>query len=176
MNKKLWVVILVAGIGLIISANIFRDKLPNPNQISKGSPTPSESPLASPSPSPRPSPSSNNIFVPATCQLSGEIRFINKNLYETIGAKIIYQNVDDKIRQIYWKSDPADGVLTAGPNLFEDLPIPNGQSDVGVALIKEPAVKIYTLTASITFGAKMVDSSIEEREARCTGSVKVTIP
>ncbi len=172
----LWIIVLVAGIGLIISANIFQDKfLSNPTSQTTPTPSSSESPSLTPAPSPSSSPKSS-ANIAATCQLSGEIRFISKDLYETIGAKIVYQNVDDKIRQIYWKSNPADGTLTVGPNLFENLAIPNGQSDVGVALVKKSTIKTYTLTASITYGIKRADGFVEEREAQCSGSTKVTMP
>src|SRR3989344_4765433 len=130
-------------------------------------------PIISESPSPSPDSSSvpfspkSNISVPATCQLSGEIVFINQNLYETIGAKIAYQNVDDAIRQIYWKSNPDDGVLTIGPNLFENLPLPSGERNVGVAVNKETTVKNYTLTASINYGIKNTNGIVEERIANC---------
>src|SRR3989344_9134009 len=100
----LWIVILAAGAVLLISANIFRDT--NPGPVSQGtpvpilSPSPSEEQNRGPSISQPSSPNSGEIG--ATCQLNGTIRFINENLYETIRAKIIYQNVDDAIRQIYW--------------------------------------------------------------------------
>ena len=70
-------------------------------------------------PSPRPRPTLNQAAT--TCQIKGEIVFLNKDTYENKGALIAYKNVDDVIRQIYWKADPNDGALTIGPNLFEDL-------------------------------------------------------
>src|SRR3989344_7514265 len=101
-NLILWIIILIAGAGLLISANIFRDTNPGSIVGTSIEPTSTPEPQTTPRPSPKPSPS----FPIATCQLSGSVKFINENLYETIGAKIAYQNVDDAIRQIYWKSNP----------------------------------------------------------------------
>ena len=174
-NKVIWIIVLAAGTGLIISANIFRDK-PSDN-VSQVSSTPlaseTVSPSLNPSASPRPI---SPVQVPAACQITGQIVFLNKNLYENKNAKIVYQNVDDVIRQIYWKSDPDDGVLAIGPNLFEELPLPDGERNIGVALNKETAVKNYTLTASITYGARNVRGIVEERIANCTGKVLVRMP
>ena len=155
----------------MISINLLRDK--GPGNISLESPTPSETvlPSLSPSPSPRPAPGQKG----ATCQISGEIVFLNKNLYENKNAKIRYQNVDDAIRQIYWKSEPDDGVLTVGPNLFEDLPLPNGERNIGIALNKETFAKNYILTASITYGVKNAKGLVEEKIVNCTGKVSVDI-
>ena len=176
MSNKLilWTIVLAACAGLIISANIFRDK-PSDN-ISQNSPTPLADETASPSLSPSSSPLTSPVQVPAACQITGQIVFLNKNLYENKNAKITYQNVDDPIRQIFWKTEPADGALTIGPNLFEDLPLPDGERNVGVALAKETNVRNYTLTASITYGVKRADGSIEEKISNCSGEVLVQMP
>ncbi len=166
-----WIVVLAAGVGLLILANTFRDELPNPNSISQATPSPSESATPSLGPSIPPLPEGNTS--PATCQLAGEIRFINENLYETRGAKIAYQNVDDETRQIFWKSEPNDGVLVIGPNLFENLVIPNGEREIGVVLKEQPTVQNYTLTASITYGVKNLNGDIESRIANCSGTINV---
>ena len=174
-NAVIWIIILAAGAGLLISANAFRDTYPGPvtdNSRTTAGPTESSEPQTTPRPNPKPSPS----LSVAACQLSGEIFFLNKNTYENKGAKIVYQNVDDEIRQIFWKSNPDDGALTVGPNLFEDLFIPNGERDIGVAFAKEPAYKNYSLTASITYGIKNANDIFEERIADCTGTIKVTTP
>ena len=174
-NKVILSVIASAvGIGLLVLINIFRDG--GPNNISKQTPAPSEVFISSPSPSasPRPSPSPKQIA--ASCQITGQIVFLDKNLYENKNAKIIYQNVDDAIRQIYWKSNPDDGVLTVGPNLFEDLPLPSGERNVGVAVNRETTVKNYTLTASINYGIKNTNGIVEERIANCVGKASVQMP
>lgn len=167
----LWAIVLTAAAGLLIIANVFRDK--SADTVSQQSSTPAEtvSPSVSPSPSPRPTASKQ---ISTACQIAGEVVFLNKNFYENRGAKIVYQNVDDVIRQIYWKSNPDDGVLAIGPNLFEDLPIPDGERNVGVAINKDktPAPN-YTLTASITYGVRNASGIVENRIADCTGKVVI---
>ncbi|OHB19496.1 MAG: hypothetical protein A2913_01175 [Parcubacteria group bacterium RIFCSPLOWO2_01_FULL_40_65] len=174
MSNKviLWIIVFVAGAGLIFSANFFRDK--GSGGVSLETPAPSEtiSPLPSPSPSLRPT----SVQVAASCQITGQIVFLDKNFYENKGAKIVYQNVDDPIRQIFWKSNPDDGVLAIGPNLFEDLPLPDGSRNVGLTINKEPFAQNYTLTASITYGARNARGIVEDRIADCTGKVFVQMP
>lgn len=165
-----WVIILVIGIGLIVFAQVFRDKPSNTFL----NPTVSESPIPTASPTQSPVPGGSvPVSRAAICQISGSIKFINSNLYETIGAKISYKNVDDKIRQIFWKVSPDDGVLSVGPNLFEQLVLPSGEKEVGVALNKESSVNIYTLTASINYGLRNQKGEIEEKIANCTGTITV---
>ena len=157
---------------MIISANIFRDTNPGNLVIETASPSPSVS-----TPKDQKTPTSKPITsIAASCQLNGSIKFINENLYETIGAKITYQNVDDAIRQIYWKANPDDGVLTIGPNLFENLDIPNGEREIGVVLKGEPSATSYLLTASITYGAKQPSGAVEVKIANCSGTITVKMP
>lgn len=177
MSNKLilWTIFLIVGIGLIISANIFRDTDPRPVVSNPGATTePANSPEPRTTPRPTAEPGQAS-FSPASCQISGEIVFLSGNIYENKGAKIVYQNVDDNIRQIYWKSNPDDGVLVIGPNLFEDLSIPNGERDIGVAFAKEPTDKNYTLAASITYGAKQQNGNIKESVANCSGKINVDV-
>jgi len=115
-------------------------------------------------------------YTKASCQLSGSISFINKSLYRTEGAKISYQNIDDITRQIIWTVYPDDGALRVGPNLFEQLKIPNGEREVGVALYDDPTVNSYTLTAAVTYGVDQPDGSEKIEEVKCTGEVIVNIP
>lgn len=167
---------MVAGAALLIFANIFRDK--GPKSVVNNPQTTVE---ATNSPQPQ------NSLIPnakldtqaslsrATCQLSGSIRFIDENLYETIGAKIAYQNVDDKIRQIFWKSNPDDKILAVGPNLFEDLEIPSGETEIGVVLEGEPTVENYTLFASITYGVKRSSGAVDVKIVDCSGKITVDV-
>ncbi len=164
----LWIIILGVGIGLIFFAQVFRDK---PNDTSLR-PAPSESPNPTASPTQSPTPG-GSISKTATCQISGQVRFISSNTYETVGAKISYQNVDDKIRQIFWTSNPDDGVLAVGPNLFEQLQIPNGEKEVGVALNKKPQADNYVLTAAINYGVKLPSGAEELKKINCTGTITV---
>lgn len=171
MNKNIifWVIVLVAGLGFIISANIFRDTNPTGNlPVLIQTPSPTLEPINQPAPRP-----TGLTGTKATCQLGGEIRFVKQNLYETRGAKITYQNVDDPTRQIFWKSEPNDEALAIGPNLFEDLLLPSGQREIGVSLKNNPTSKSYALTAAITYGVKNSNGDIEVRNTDCIGKITV---
>lgn len=172
----IWLAILVFGIGLIAFSSFTRDaRAPEPTVSVSTLPQLTNSPLSQLTTSSTPKKSTSNNKIVA-CQLSGSIHFINDNLYETKGAKIAYQNIDDVIRQIYWTSNPNDGVLTVGPNIFEGLQIPDGEKSVGVSLNRKTSVKLYTLTAAVTYGVKLPQGGEEEKIANCTGSVTVTLP
>ncbi len=179
MNKSLIILFIVIGAGLLLMANIFRDKPgdddPNltPGQT-ESSPSLSPTPVASSTPSI--SLSSTPLSKAATCQISGEIKYVGPNIYETKAALIKYQNVDDNIRQIFWTSNPADGALAVGPNLFEELKIPNGEAEVGVDLRKTTNVKSYTLTARINYGQRDANGVVQVKETKCSGLIKVTMP
>lgn len=117
------------------------------------------------------------ITGPATCQLSGSINFMSADTYETKGAKLVYQNVDDSSRLIFWKITPDDGSLKVGPNIFANIkPLPNGETMVGVAPYGKFTSKEYVLTAYITYGVPQPDGSEKIANANCTGQVTVTTP
>ena len=181
------VILLSASLGLIIFAFVFRGQQlqepeatvsPQPSpEATAGEATPTLSFVPTLTPVRTPTPSIKITNPAATCQLAGSINFINDDLYETRGAKISYQNVDDTIRQIYWKTNPDDGALVVGPNLFEQLVIPNGERQVGVSLIKSTNVKSYLLTAQVTYGIRGPNGGeIGVRLANCSGSVIVNMP
>lgn len=175
-TKAAVIILIVIGVGLLFFANIFRDKPKNNPTPSPTSEQTQSAPSLSPSPAPSVTPSVSRVSKAATCQLAGEIKFVSPNIYQTIGAQITYQNIDDKIRQIFWRSSPNDGVLTIGPNLFEELKIPNGEAEVGVDIRKAANVKVYTLTARINYGQRDAAGVTRVKETSCTGSVKVTMP
>lgn len=174
----LWICLFVVGVGLIIFSSVFRD---SQKRVSV-SPTPAGAALTfSPVPSRSQMPSAKTPMPttkmgPAACQISGSIHFIDKNLYETKDAKIVYQNIDDSARLVFWKIMPDDGSLKIGPNIFSGLPIPNGEHSVGVTPTKTLTSGLYTLTASVSYG--VTDSREVERiySAACAGSITVTIP
>ena len=196
----LWSVVLIIGLGLIAYSQfgggfrgepedltdsdsfIYETVLPSPSVSNTPLPTPRPQPSATATPqssgqslvqTPVPS---DLITGPATCQLSGSINFINANLYETKGAKIAYQNIDDSSRLVFWKITPNDGALMVSPNIFANIrPLPNGEAQVGVSLYETPTAKTYNLTATITYGVKQPDSSEKIERADCTGQVVVTI-
>ncbi len=159
----------------MISANIFRDTFPGP-VVNNPGPTSEPTPIdtfepQSPLPNANPSPAS----AAATCKISGTIKYLEENIYETIDAKIVYQNVNDKISQIYWKSNPDDSVLKVGPNLFEELVIPNGEREIAVVLNGQPTVSEYILTSSITYGVRNAQGVIETKIANCSGTIRVDV-
>lgn len=172
-----WIIVLIIGIGLIVFGSLVRN-VKNPVALS---PTPKISFSVSPAPSrsslpATKTPAPTNKMGPATCQIGGSINFISKNLYETKGAKIVYQNVDDPARLVFWKIAPDDGSLKVGPNIFSGLQLPNGERAVGVTPIKDFSADLYTLTASISYG--VTDSRDVERihNAACAGLITVTAP
>ena len=174
-----WIVTLALGLGLIFYSIVLRDESGVSSSLPGGqTPTPDLGTTPEVTLITTPVSTGKPIIgqTPATCQISGKIRFWKDDLYETIGAKIVYQNVDDRIRQIYWKSNPDDGALRVGPNLFEELILPTGEKSVGVALNKKVYAPLYTLTAAITYGLKRPDGAVDEKVANCTGNIIVTLP
>lgn len=144
---------------------------PKPRATTSTSPIPRRTPLFYlPTSVPR-----SQITAPATCQISGSINFINDNLYESKGAKIVYQNVDDPNRFIFWKISPDDGALKAGPNIFQELNLPNNEREVGVTLVQKATAKSYLLTATITYGVPHPDW-MEIKNANCSGTIAVNMP
>jgi hypothetical protein len=167
-----WLVVVLAGVSLLIFSNYGRH---TNSPISQSSPSLSPSPTATPTIKNTvvPSPSTQKT---ATCQLEGSIIFLKENLYETKGAKIIYQNVDSPARLLFWKTNPDDGALRIGPNIFSGLPLPDGEQPVGMTLEKTPTAKTYILTASITYGMQKLTGTEEIKEANCSGSITVLVP
>lgn len=205
MNTKFyWLFLFIVGAVVLVSASFLRDRPGDisPTPDANVSPNPNisitSSPAFSPKPSKNPETSSPGtirtpiisvipkafptplppglITGPATCQLAGQIRFIDQNTYVTEGAKIVYQNIDHGSRFIFWKTDPDDGVLRVGPNIFAELKLPNGERDIGVSVSKSTSVKEYILTASVTYGVTNSKGSEEIKTAACAGSSKVIMP
>ena len=110
---------------------------------------------------------------PATCQLSGSIEFVQKNIFASKNALIAYQGIDNDARLIKWSVTPKDE-LSIGPNLFASLDIPDGSRSITIALPPEPKARSYTLTASITYG-RWINDVVVVKEARCTGSIPVLL-
>jgi|SRR3989344_1381895 len=108
---------------------------------------------------------------PATCRLSGSIKFTQKNLYISYSPLISYQGIDNDARLINWHISPQDD-LSVGPNLFAALDIPDGSRSLTVGLPAEPKARDYTLTASVTYG-RLVNGVVVVKEVRCSGSIPV---
>lgn len=189
-NKVLWFGILLAGICFVVLFFVVRESRQISGPIISLSPSavPTATLPISPLPSKKPTLDREKIYLPtppprslitgpATCQLGGSIEFINENLYETKGAKISYQNVDDPIRLIYWKVTPDNGALRVGPNVFSQFSnLPNGEKEIGVSLNKPATVKSYILTAMISYGVIKPNGAEEIRNSDCSGSIALTLP
>lgn len=190
-NRKSFIVlsfIVLAGLGLLAWYGFFESDLDGPDLIL---PTiqviPDETAVPSPEPTPRPSPSPalssptpepfsglNGIKSPATCQIEGEVEFTADDSFRSKGSKISWQNVDSRGRLIKWQVSP-DDKLAIGPNIFESLPLPDGQyENLTVRLPEKPISKNYLLTASVTYG-QFIKGNLEMKEASCTGQVKVNL-
>lgn len=189
LNKKItfWLTLVIVATAIIILPPIFKtspaetnlspiqsvnnSSSPQPKSTLQPFPDSTKSNSSLPTPVP-----SGLISSPASCSLTGAIRFLNPNLYQDEGAKIVYKNVDDHARFIFWKVSPDDGVLRVGPNIFAELILPNGTREIGVSISKPSLVKLYTLTASVTYGVINSKGSEEIRESQCSGTARVIMP
>jgi len=164
------------------------------------SPTPTTSTFVSPTPTPKTfnPPSSTNLgfpvststttpapglqdptsivgrLAPAKCNLSGEIVFLEPNIYESGKAFIEYENIDHEARLITWTAVP-EYDFSVGPNIFANLPIPAGK--VGLSASLEdilPAQKEYTVKAKVNYG-QLINKDIKLFEAECAGEIKIKI-
>src|SRR3989344_7597666 len=97
------------------------------------------------------------LLADASCELKGEIKFINSNTYDNQNALLIYKGIDDPSRNIFWTVTPQDNI-SVGPNIFSKIPIPNGESLLGGILPTNPKYKKYELTARIRYG-RLVDAN-----------------
>ncbi|MDO8496045.1 MAG: hypothetical protein Q7S43_01165 [bacterium] len=189
-NKNLILLglVVVAGLGLMAWYGYFLRSDPgDPNIVLPTSPaTPTGTLVPSPQVTPRPSvpvmstPTTtpflglNGVTSPATCQVGGEVEFASADSFRSLGSKISWQNIDSRGRLINWHISP-DDKLAVGPNIFESLPLPNGQyENLTVRLPENPIAKTYFLIASVTYG-QFIKENIEIKEANCTGQVKVNL-
>lgn len=190
-NKKSLILsglILLVGLGLLAWSGFFKSDLDGSDLVLPTiQATPSETAVPSPEPTPRPSPSPvlsnptpepfsslNGIKSPATCQIEGEVEFTASDSFRSKGSKISWQNVDSRGRLIKWQISP-DDKLAIGPNIFESLPLPDGQyQNLTVRLPEKPISKNYLLTASVTYG-QFIKGNLEVKETSCTGQVKVNL-
>ena len=119
----------------------------------------------------------------ASCQLKGEIKFLDHNTYDNQDALFIYSGVDHPGRNILWTVTPLDD-LSVGPNIFNKMFIPDGESLLGVALPDNPKYKKYELTAKMQYG-RLVDEkgnyvtvggNVKVFEKQCEGKTTVILP
>jgi|SRR3989344_8330069 len=110
----------------------------------------------------------------ATCGLKGEIKFLNHNTYDNQDALFTYRGIDDSGRNIFWNVSPQDDIRV-GPNIFNRMPIPDGQSLLGIVLPQKPKYKRYELAAKIQYG-RLVDGDVTIFEKQCDGKTVVVLP
>lgn len=203
-NNIIWIGILIVGLVFTVLS-----LTQNKSEEDTAKSIPSELPEVSISPSPSPSPSQlpkvsktpwptgdgRTTFVgesvpwhlllsDASCELKGEIKFLNSDIYDNQDAVFIYNGIDHPGRNITWIKTPDDGSLAIGPNIFSKIPIPNGQLLLGVFPLEEPKSKRYELTAKIAYG-RLVDENgkfvfaggnVKVFEKQCQGKTTVVFP
>ena len=155
------------------SVNLSPSPLPSPR------PSPRATGTATPRPTPTPTPSGSpslweQLSGEASCELKGGIKYLTSTIYDNQDALFTYKGVDHPGRLINWTVTPDDG-LSIGPNLFTQLPLPDGENLIGVSLPENPKYKSYELTASITYG-RLIDGSIKVFTKQCVGKTTVVLP
>ena len=163
-----------------------------PSETENPSPTPTTRPIATKVPLPTGDGRTTFIdeAVPwslllgqASCQLKGEIKFLNHNTYDNQDAKFIYSGVDHPGRNIFWTVTPQDDILV-GPNIFGKMFLPNGESLLSVTLPENPKSKQYELTVKMHYG-RLVDEkdnfvtiggNVKVFEKQCEGKTTVVLP
>lgn len=177
---------MLVGVGLIFYSYFFKSAtngiLPVASNTPIGdlvvspmpTPTPTPRPSVATSPTPEPFLGLNGIKSPATCQVEGEVEFTASDSFRSRGSKISWKNVDSRGRLIKWHVNP-DDKLAVGPNIFESLPLPDGQyENLTVRLPEKPVSKSYLLIASVTYG-QFIKGNLEVKETNCTGQVRVDL-
>lgn len=170
-NNIIWLVTLLIGV-VLLGYSFIKNRGQDPAFVFP-TPTPSESVIPSVSPSKPPLVTKSPAII-TSCELKGEIKFLASNLYDNQDAKFIYKGIDQPGRNIFWTIIPQDD-LTIGPNIFSKLPLPDGESLLGIVLPKEPKYKRYELTARIQYG-QLIDGTLKVLEKPCTGKTTVVLP
>jgi len=123
------------------------------------------------------------LLSQASCELKGEIKFLNHNTYDNQDARFIYSGIDHPGRNILWTITPQDDI-SVGPNLFGKMSLPNGESLLGIILPDEPKHEKYELTAKIQYG-RLVDENgnfviaggnVKVFEKQCEGKTTIVLP
>ena len=200
-NAIIWLLILMVGIALV---GFYVWTQPIERNVVVNSPEPSVYPETSSFPAPSPKPSVSKVPLPtgdgkttfigdtvpwsllltdASCELRGEIKYLNHNTYDNQDALFIYKGIDHPGRNILWTVTPQDNILV-GPNIFSSSPIPNGESLLGISLPENPISKTYDLTAKIQYG-RLVDTNgkfvtiggtVKLFEKQCKGKTTIVLP
>lgn len=197
LSTLFWAVIIGVGVTFFIigSGNdsepletnepVIESPTPTPTPESTPAPVVNKTPAPTPTPTPTPddgfvmptSPPRSEITGPASCILSGKVVFSDPNTAIN-DALITYDNVDSPARLIFWESSPGGDIFSIGPNIFSQIPLPSGDSEVTVVIDREtqPTVSHYSLTARVTYAIVDKDGGpIATRESECSGSIEVEL-
>ncbi|MEK7507201.1 MAG: hypothetical protein AAB585_01475 [Patescibacteria group bacterium] len=123
------------------------------------------------------------LLADASCELKGEIKFLNSNTYDNQNALFIYKGIDHPARNVFWTVIPQDDI-SVGPNIFNKIPIPDGESLLGIVLPQNPKYRKYEITAKIQYG-RLVDEKgnfvtvggyVKVFEKQCAGKTTIVLP
>jgi len=207
-NNIILVVILTVGVfftgfyvwtsDILRTSDVINSPEPSVSPEASSSPVPTSTPTPRPNitriPTPTPSGDGRTTFIgetvpwslllaDASCELKGEIKFLNHNTYDNQDAVFIYKGVDHPGRNIFWTVTPQDDI-SVGPNIFSNIPIPNGEHLLGVILPDNLKFKQYEITAKIQYG-RQVDAkgnfvteggNVKLFEKQCDGKTVVVLP
>ncbi len=120
----------------------------------------------------------------ASCELKGEIKFLDSRTYDNQDARFIYNGIDHPGRNVYWAISPEEKNLEIGPNIFNKIPIPNGQSLLGIFPKGDLGFKKYKLTAVMEYGRLVDDKgkfvtvggNVKVFKKLCKGNTTVIFP
>lgn len=184
----IWLVVIALGLTLFIVGDNknLRSSLVDeigsilPSTTLTPTPTSTPTPIVTKKPTPTPTvnvtPTPVSIAPAASCSLSGgRIVFLEPGVARNEEAQIIYKDIDDTARLIFWQSTPGSGgVLSIGPNMFAGLPLPDGQENVLVVADTDEIVKRYVLTAQVNYGVRDEDGVVIRTEkVDCSGEIEV---
>jgi len=203
-NAIIWSACLIVGVFFVGFYLWTSDILRAPDVVNSPEPSVTESPSATLTPTktpnitkvpvPLPSGDGRTTFIDetvpwslllgdASCELKGELKFLNHNTYDNQDGLFIYKGVDHPGRNVFWTVTPQDNI-SVGPNIFNRTPIPDGESLLGVVLPENPKYKKYEITAKIQYG-RLVDGkgnfvtasgNVKVFEKQCVGKTTVVLP
>lgn len=110
----------------------------------------------------------------ATCKLKGTLRYTDATTYRHEGDVLTYRGVDHESRLIFWKVTPQDD-LRVGPNIFDRLPLPDGETMIFVSLPENPIALEYALTASISYGVLDGSGVLHDYITKCKGKTTIKL-
>lgn len=208
MNKNNIIKLATLAVGVVLvgfyiwttdvqqTSDVVNSPEPSAGSLPNGSlqATPAKTPNITKVPIPLPTGDGRTTFIDetvpwslllsdASCELKGELKFLNSNTYNNQDATFIYKGIDHPARNVFWTVTPQDDI-SVGPNIFNKIPIPDGESLLGVVLPDNPKYKKYEITAKIQYG-RLVDEKgsfitvgghVKVFEKQCTGKTTVVLP